>query len=70
MRSVFGTRVLGPDRPAVARVKNMYVRKLMLKLEIGISQQRVRDYLRNVQRQIDGDKRFTGLQIYYDIDPL
>ena len=70
MRSVFGTRVLGPDRPAVARVKNMYVRKLILKLEIGISQQRVRDYLRSVQRQIDGDKRFTGLQIYYDIDPL
>ena len=70
LRSVFGTRVLGPDRPAVARVKNMYVRKLMLKLEIGISQQRVRDYLRSVQRQIDGDKRFTGLQIYYDIDPL
>ena len=70
LRSVFGTRVLGPDRPAVARVKNMYVRKLILKLEIGISQQRVRDYLRSVQRQIDGDKRFTGLQIYYDIDPL
>ena len=70
LRNIFGTRVLGPDRPSVARVKNMYVRKLMVKLENGIDQKLVRQYLRAVQKQIEDDKRYVSLQIYYDVDPL
>ena len=70
LRNIFGARVLGPDRPSVARVKNMYVRKLMVKLENGIDQKLVRQYLRAVQKQIEDDKRYVSLQIYYDVDPL
>ena len=70
LREVFGTRVLGPDKPAVARVKTLSIRKVVLKLENGIDLPRVRQYLRGVLDAMMKDKRYGALQVYYDVDPL
>ena len=70
LRQWFGNRVLGPDKPAVARVKSLSIRKLMIKLENGIDLKRVREYFRLCQKQILQDKQYATLQIYFDVDPL
>lgn len=70
LRQWFGQRVLGPDKPAVAKVKTLHIRKLVLKLENGIDLRRVRQYLRLAQQQMLTDKRYSTIQIYYDVDPL
>lgn len=69
LRGWFGKRILGPDKPAVARVKSMCIRKIMIKLENGIDQKKVREYLRMAQKQILQDKQYAALQIFYDVDP-
>lgn len=70
LRQIFGNRVLGPDRPAVARVKQMNIRKIVLKLELGIDLPLVRQYLRRVRNDILQDRRYASLQVYYDVDPI
>ncbi len=70
LRQWFPGRVLGPDKPAVAKVKSQNIRKLVLKLENGIDMRRVREYLLMAQQQMLADKRYSSLQIYYDVDPL
>ena len=70
LRQYLGDRILGPDKPAVARVKAMNIRKIVIKLENGINQKQVRDVLHYVQKQIMQDKRYAALHIYYDVDPL
>jgi primosomal protein N' (replication factor Y) len=70
MRQWFGARLLGPDKPAVAKVKSLSIRKLVLKLELGINMGDVRKYLALAQQQMLQDKRYVSLQIYYDVDPL
>ena len=70
LRQWFSDRVLGPDKPSVAKVKSQNIRKLVLKLENGIDMRRVREYLFVAQRQILTDKRYSSLQVYYDVDPL
>ena len=70
LRSWFGDRVLGPDKPAVAKVKTMNIRKIVIKLENGINQAKVREYLRYAQEQMSKDPRYGALQIYYDVDPM
>ena len=70
LRHWFGSRLLGPDKPAVARVKTLSIRKLVLKLEYGIDMAMVRKYLRMAQQQMLQDKRYASLQLYYDVDPL
>lgn len=70
LRHLFGERVLGPDKPAVARVKTMSIRKIVIKLENGISQRTVRDHLHRVQQQMMQQDCYKSLQIYYDVDPV
>ena len=70
LRQWFPGRVLGPDKPAVAKVKSQNIRKLVLKLENGIDMKKVREYLLMAQSQMLTDKRYSSLQIYYDVDPL
>lgn len=70
LRQYLNDRVLGPDKPAVARVKTMHIRKIVIKLESGIDRKRVREVLRYVQKQMMQDKRYAALHIYYDVDPM
>lgn len=70
LRQWFGGRVLGPDKPAVAKVKSLAIRKLVLKFELGLNMADVRKYLALAQQQILQDKRYVSLQIYFDVDPL
>ena len=70
LRGWFGERILGPDKPAVARVKTMNIRKIVIKLENGIDQKKVRQYLTYAQEVMLKDPRYGALQIYYDVDPM
>ena len=70
LRQWFGERVLGPDKPTIAKVKQMNIRKIVLKLENGINMKLVREYLRTAQGQLLKDPRYGSLLIYFDVDPL
>ena len=70
LRQSFGSRVLGPDKPGVSKVKTLHIRKIVLKLENGIDLRRVREYLRRAQTKILQDKRNAALQVFFDVDPL
>lgn len=45
LRGWFGERILGPDKPAVARVKTMNIRKIVIKLENSLDYRKVREFL-------------------------
>lgn len=70
LRSWFSDRVLGPDKPAVAKVKTMNIRKMVIKLENGLDRTKVRQYLYMGKNTILQDKRYKNVQIYFDVDPL
>lgn len=70
LRQWFAERVLGPDKPAVARVKTMNIRKIVLKLEPGIDLAAVRQCLRQARAAMLGDRRYASLQVFFDVDPL
>ena len=70
IREIFGNRVLGPDKPTVARVKTLHIRKIMLKLENGINYKLAKQYLRSIRDTMMKEKRYGALTIYFDVDPL
>ena len=70
LRQWFGDRVLGPDKPSIAKVKQLNIRKIVLKLENGIDMKRVREYLNLAQEKMLKETRYNSLQIYFDVDPL
>ena len=70
LRAVFADRVLGPDKPPVARVQTLFIRKIVVKIETTASLSRVRQWLVEVQREVQSDERFRSLLVYYDVDPM
>lgn len=70
LRKVFGDRVLGPDNPPVARIQSLYIRKIMLKVEVSASMAQVKDLLRQIYERSLADDRFKALTLYYDVDPM
>lgn len=70
IREIFGNRVLGPDKPTVARIKTLHIRKIMLKLENGIDYKLAKQYLRSIRDTMMKEKRYGALTIYFDVDPL
>ena len=70
LRGWFGERILGPDKPAVARVKTMNIRKIVIKLENSLDYRKVREFLLFAQEKMSKDPRYGALVIYYDVDPM
>lgn len=70
LRKVFGERVLGPDNPPVARIQSLFIRKIMLKVEISASMVQVKELLRQIYERSLADERFKSLILYYDVDPM
>ena len=70
MREIFDNRILGPDLPPVARIKQLYIRKIVLKVENGLSQYKINEVLQNIQQAYCQMPRYRAVSMYYDIDPL
>lgn len=70
LRNGMRERVLGPDKPPVARIQTLYIKKIVVKIEQTASLAKVREYLLGVQQAIKEDERFRSLIVYYDVDPM
>ena len=70
LRQRFGDRVLGPDKPGVARIQSLCIRKIVLKLENGIAMAQTQQSLIALRQQLLNQKGYKALQIYFDVDPM
>ncbi len=70
MRELFGNRVFGPEEPIISRIQSLYIRKIMLKVEINASMKKVKQILRKTYELMHQQPRMKGIIIYYDVDPM
>ena len=70
LRELLGNRVNGPDEPPVARVQSLYIRRIMLKVEINASMVKVKALLReNINSLVATYPDVKRSIIYFDVDP-
>lgn len=70
LRQCFTDSVLGPDRPSVARIKQLNIRKIVLKVEPALS---IISTRQNIQRCADAlmrDSKYKNIMISFDVDPM
>ena len=70
LRAVFGNRLLGPDKPPVARIQTLFIKKIVVKIEQNAPMGRARELLLRIQREMLADERYKSLIVYYDVDPM
>ncbi len=69
LRTLLGNRVYGPEEPAVGRVQGLYIRKIMLKIEVAASMAKVKGILRQTYIDMHELPQMKGTVVYYDVDP-
>lgn len=71
LRQLFGNRVFGPEEPAVNRVQSLYLRKVMLKIEVNASMKKVKQILRDTYEELRNSRLAAarGVIVSYDVDP-
>ena len=62
--------VLGPDKPPVARIQTLFIKKIVVKIEQNAPMGRARELLLRIQREMIEDERHKSLIVYYDVDPM
>lgn len=69
LRGVFATRVVGPEYPSVMRVRGLYLKKIMLRFDRGEAVAQAKAIILDMEEKLKSDKRFSSLQIHFDVDP-
>jgi primosomal protein N' (replication factor Y) (superfamily II helicase) len=69
LRSRFGNRVLGPEYPMVGRIRNEYLKKIMIKLEKGIALKESKSIISNTIQSLRAEPCYKQLRVHIDVDP-
>ncbi|HZY35257.1 MAG TPA: primosomal protein N', partial [Mucilaginibacter sp.] len=70
LRKNFGDRVIGPEYPLVARIRNYYIKSIMLKFERdAVSIVKAKTIIREVITQFQTTKLSKGSIVQPDVDP-
>ncbi|HEX5003463.1 MAG TPA: primosomal protein N' [Bacteroidia bacterium] len=70
LKSSFGKRVFGPVVPPVGRVRNYYIRTVLLKLEKGLSDKQVKNDIRKLTASFLSIPEHRSVFIQFDVDPM
>ncbi|CAM3889905.1 primosomal protein N' [Mucilaginibacter galii] len=70
LRKHFGDRVIGPEYPLISRIRNFYIKSIMLKFERDtISIVKVKAVIRDVIQEFQTTKLSKGCIVQPDVDP-
>lgn len=70
LKQNLGDRVLGPEAPLVARIRNNYIQTITLKIErTNVSIVKVKEFIRASILTFELDKLNAGVRIAIDVDP-
>lgn len=70
LRQHLGDRVLGPEFPLVARLRNFYQMEIMLKFEKGVSLAKAKVLVNSTLQQYFANNSSKKVQLIFDVDPM
>ncbi len=69
-RKSFGSRVLGPEYPAISRIRNYYHKDILLKIEQKASVKKAKTIIATIIENLQEQKDFRSVRIILDVDPV
>ena len=70
LREKLGDRMLGPEKPPTSRIQNMHIRRILLKIETGVSIRLLHEIIYESQSLLKKETAASSVIIYYDVDPV
>lgn len=69
LRQVFKENFLGPEYPVVSRVKNLYIKQMIIKINKDLNSTKVKDFVKNTIEEFKRNNEFKSVKIQVDVDP-
>ncbi len=69
LRKRLGGRVIGPEFPLVSRIKNKFIKNIIVKIEVSASQRYVKDFIVESISEMDKKAEFRNVIVAPDVDP-
>ncbi len=70
LRVIFGSRVLGPQAPVINRIQNLFIKKILIKLEKKASPGKVKHLMREAIFNLQAQQEFRYVTFQIDVDPM
>lgn len=70
LKEKFGKRVLGPEFPAIARIRNLYLKNILIKIEREASSNQAKNIIHSLIDEFYTHSEFKSVKIFADVDPM
>lgn len=70
LRQHLGSRVLGPEYPLVSRIKNLYIKQILIKIERPSPLKEYKQTIAKAVEDLYKVREFSQLRVIHDVDPL
>jgi len=70
LRDKLQNRVLGPEYPLISRIKNLYIKNILVKLEKSESLKDQKQVMLETISRFKGEGRYKGIRVVVDVDPV
>ncbi len=70
LRNVFAANVLGPEYPPVARIRNQYLKHVLLKIPANQSLPKTKIRIRRIEKSFNAIAQYRSVRVLYNVDHI
>lgn len=68
LQNSFGNHVMGPSEPSISRIRNQYIKNLILKIPPGQSLAKTKDQIQKIKDSFESVKDYRAIRFIIDVD--
>lgn len=68
LRNAFGVHVLGPEFPSVSRIRNQYLKNVLIKIPNGQSLVKTKNSIRRLEKSFNAISQYASVRVIYNVD--
>jgi len=69
-RNSLGSRVYGPHQPVISKIRNQFIRTIMIKIERDASASKAKEHIREAVARFFSESENRRVQVHIDVDPM
>lgn len=70
LRNAFGANVLGPEFPPVARIRNQYLKHVLVKIDSKSSLKNTKSNIKRIERSFNSVAYYRSVRVIYNVDHI
>ena len=70
LRPVFKNNLLGPEYPVVSRVKNQYIKQMLIKFDRNDNSMKIKDLIKSEIESFKRNNDYKAVSVSIDVDPI